>query len=197
VLLGITSDVHCNAAALARAVAELDGTVDEVLLAGDAVLQYRFSNEVIELVRGNGMRYIAGNHELTLLGTGGERARSAPEVRGANLEVMAAAPKRWEATISGKRLLMVHASPFAPYTDYLYPGSPELARCAEVDADILVLGHTHVPMATRVGRTLVVNPGSLGQGGDPDHPGMVSYAVLDTDSEEVTFHRFANPLLAA
>ena len=90
---------------------------------------------------------------------------------------------------------MVHASPFAPYSDYLYPGSPLLARCAEIDADILVLGHTHVPMAERVGTTLVVNPGSLGQGGDPDYPGMVTYAVLDTESEEVTIHRFANPLL--
>jgi predicted phosphodiesterase len=50
-------------------------------------------------------------------------------------------------------------------------------------------------MATRVGRTLVVNPGSLGQRGDPDHPGLVSYAVLDTDSDEVTIHRFPNPLL--
>jgi Icc-related predicted phosphoesterase len=50
-------------------------------------------------------------------------------------------------------------------------------------------------MATRVGDTLVVNPGSLGQGGDPHHPGMVSYAILDTDSEEVIVHRFANPAL--
>lgn len=196
-LIGITADVHCNAAALNQALGELEGSVDLVLLAGDAVLQYRFSNEVIELVADHGVEYIAGNHELALLGPDGERARSGPEVRPANLQVMAAAPKRWERTVGGRRLLMVHASPFPPYSDYLYPGSPELARCADVDADILVLGHTHVPMAVRVGSTLVVNPGSLGQGGEPDHPGMVSYAVLDTDSEEVTIRRFANPLLAA
>jgi predicted phosphodiesterase len=108
---------------------------------------------------------------------------------------MAAAPKQWEIRCSGKRLLMVHASPFPPFDEYVYPGSPQLARCADVDADIVVLGHTHVPMATRVGTTLVVNAGSLGQGGEPGQPGMVSYAVLDTDSEEVTFRRFRNPLL--
>jgi putative phosphoesterase len=189
------SDVHCNAVAVDRAVAELSGMVDTILLAGDAVLQYRFSNEVIEVIREHDISYVVGNHELTLLSDHGRRARSAPNVRQCNLEFMAAAPQRVEIYVSGKRLLMVHSSPFAPYSDYLYSGSPALSRCADLDADILVVGHTHVPMATRVGSTLVVNPGSLGQGGDPAHPGMLSYAVLDVDSDQVTIHRFHNPLL--
>jgi len=192
-LIGIMSDVHCNALAMGRALDELSATVDEVWLAGDAVLQYRFSNEVIESIRDHDITYVVGNHELTLLSQEGERARAAAGVRQRNLELMGEAPMRHEVRVSGKRLLMVHASPFAPYSEYVFPGSPELARCADVDADILVLGHTHVPMAERVGSTLVVNPGSLGQGGDPAHPGMVSYAVLDTDSDEVTIHRFTNP----
>jgi putative phosphoesterase len=195
-LLGIMSDVHCNAQAMRRALDELSGHVDDVLLAGDAVLQYRFSNEVIESIRDLGITYVVGNHELTLLSQDGERARAASGVRRRNLDFMAESPTQHERQVSGKRLLMVHASPFAPYSEYLFPGSPELARCGEVDADILVLGHTHIPMAERVGTTLVVNPGSLGQGGDPAHPGMLSYAVLDTDSEEVTIHRFSNPQLS-
>jgi putative phosphoesterase len=182
---------------MSRALSELSGTVDEVLLAGDAVLQYRFSNEVTELIRAHDIRYVVGNHEITLLSDDGVRARTAPHVRARNLEFMAAAPKQRQLRYSGKRLLMVHASPYAPFNEYVFPGSPQLARCGEVDADIVVLGHTHVPMATRVGTTLVVNPGSLGQGGEPGQPGMVSYAVLDTDSEEVTVHRFRNPLLPA
>jgi putative phosphoesterase len=193
-LVGIVSDVHCNAAAMGIALGELESTVDEVLLAGDAVLQYRFSNEVLEAVQDNGIGYIAGNHEMTLL-EHGQRACAAPHVRRHNLEFMAAAPKRLDRRVSGKQLLMVHASPFAPFSDYLYAGSPELARCAEMDVDFLVLGHTHVPMATRVGKTLVINPGSLGQRGDPAHPGLVSYAILDTDSDEVTIYRFPDPSL--
>jgi putative phosphoesterase len=195
-LLGIMSDVHCNAQAMGLALEALSPTVDEVWLAGDAVLQYRFSNEVIESIRDLGITYVVGNHELTLLSQDGERARAASGVRRRNLDFMAESPTQHERQVSGKRLLMVHASPFAPYSEYLFPGSPELARCGEVDADILVLGHTHIPMAERVGTTLVVNPGSLGQGGDPAHPGMLSYAVLDTDSEEVTIHRFSNPQLS-
>ncbi len=192
--LGIISDVHCNATAMQRAVDELAGSVDDILLAGDAVLQYRFSDAVIGAVRDNRITYVTGNHEQILLGEHGRRAREAPGIDARNLEVMAAAPFSHERRVSGKRLLMVHASPFEPYNDYLYQGSPQLARCAELDADILVLGHTHVPMATRVGSTLVVNPGSLGQGGDPAHPGMSSYGVLDTDSEEFAVHRFVLPV---
>ena len=193
-LIGIVADVHCNADAMERALEELGSRVDSVLVAGDAVLQYRFSNEVIELIRTHDLGYVVGNHELTLLSRDGERARAAPWIRPENLEFMAAAPKRKDLHIGGKRVLVVHASPFAPYSDYLYPGSPQLARCSELDVDILVLGHTHVPMAERVGTTLVVNPGSLGQGGDPHHPGQLSYGILDTDSEEFTVHRFPHPL---
>jgi putative phosphoesterase len=196
VRLGILADVHCNAPALASALDALDGEVDDVLFAGDAVLQYRFSNEVIECIRDSDLAYVVGNHELTLLGAHGRTALSAPHIRAANVDWMANAPTSHERRVSGKTLLMVHASPFAPYSDYLYPGSPELARCAELDVDLLVLGHTHQPMAVRVGRTLVVNPGSLGQGGDPNHPGMLSYGVLDTDSEEFVVHRFADPRFA-
>jgi putative phosphoesterase len=193
-LIGIMSDVHCNAPAMDRAVAELAGAVDTMLVAGDAVFQYRFSNEVIQTIRENDIPYITGNHEWTLL-EHGQRALSAPDVRKGNVDFMADAPNRIEMKVSGKRLLMVHASPFPPYSEYLHAGSPGLARCGEVDADILILGHTHMPMATRVGGTLVVNPGSLGQGGEPDHPGYVSYGILDTDSDEFTVHRFRNPLL--
>jgi len=137
-LVGIMSDVHCNAVAMKHALDEMGDSVDQILLAGDAVLQYRFSNEVIEAIRDNEITYVAGNHELTLLGPHGERARSAAEVRARNVDFMAAAPKRAEIQYAGKRLLMVHASPFAPFSDYLYAGSPHLARCAELDADFLV-----------------------------------------------------------
>lgn len=193
--LGIMSDVHCNSAAMQLALDELAGSVDEVVLAGDAVLQYRFSDPVVEGIRRHDIRYIQGNHEMALLGDGGRRALAGPEIHRPNVEFMAEAPKRIRTRCSGKSVLVVHGSPFAPYGEYLHRGSPGLARCAELDVDVLILGHTHVPMTARVGNVLVVNPGSLGQCGDPGHPDMVSYAVLDTDSEEVVFHRFRNPLL--
>jgi putative phosphoesterase len=195
-LLGLISDIHGNVEAFQRAIAELDPVADEILVAGDAMYEYRFSNDVVELIQGLNARYIVGNHEMNLLSPGGARARSAPDVRQHNLEFLATVPTRMEVSVGGKRLLMVHGSPWYPYGDYLYASSRELKRCSELDVDILVLGHTHVPMVERFGGTLVVNPGSIGEGRGPDPERSVSYAVLDTDSEEVEIVRFPNPRTA-
>ncbi|MEK6739155.1 MAG: metallophosphoesterase, partial [Planctomycetota bacterium] len=65
--IGIVSDIHCNHEAL-RVALERMGGVDELLCAGDSVYQFRFSNEVMALLRERGARYILGNHEEVLLG---------------------------------------------------------------------------------------------------------------------------------
>jgi putative phosphoesterase len=185
VLLGVVSDIHCNIGALDAALAAMGDRVDDVLVAGDAVYEYRLSNEVVERVREIGARYVLGNHELVLLSPAGAAARARPEVRASNLDFLAGVPTRLELTLGGRRLLMVHGSPWAPHNDYLYESSPGWARCEEDDlADILVVGHTHVPMAVRKGRTLVVNPGSVSEprGPSPDRRG--SYAIVDTDAVE-------------
>jgi putative phosphoesterase len=172
------------------------GDVEEILMAGDAMHEYRFSNEVVETVRDNGIRSILGNHEAGLLAPSGSAARTAPTVRASNLELVAALSHRLDTTVDGRSLAMVHGSPFEPYSDYVVPGSAALRRCADVDVDVLVLGHTHVPMVERVGRCLVVNPGSLGESRDRAHPRDVSYAVLDTESLEVEIRRFPDPRFA-
>lgn len=194
--IGILADIHCNDQAL-RIALERMGRVDELLVAGDAVYQFRFSNEVMELLRTNRARYILGNHEEVLLGKWGERARAAEWVRRDELAYMAEQPSRLETRVNGKRLVMVHGSPFEPHNEYIYPNSPSLSRLGEIDADYIVLGHTHYQMAERVGRALVINPGSAGEARDPRNAFQLSYAVLDTESDEVAFENFQDPTRAA
>jgi putative phosphoesterase len=194
--IGIISDVHCNHAALQIALDRM-GHVDELLCAGDAVYQFRFSNEVMRLLRDRGARYILGNHEDVLLGKWGERARSADWVRRDDLAYMAGQPYRIETTIAGKKLVMVHGSPFEPHNEYIYPNSPSLSRLGTLDADYVVLGHTHYQMAERVGRVLVINPGSAGEARDARNAFQLSYAILDTNTDEVAFENFQDPTRAA
>jgi hypothetical protein len=52
-------------------------------------------------------------------------------------------------------------------------------------------------MAERVGRTLVINPGSAGEPRDARNAFRLSYAVLDTATGEVTFDDFPDPTRAA
>jgi len=194
--IGIISDVHCNHEAL-RIAFDRMGRVDELLCAGDAVYQFRFSNEVMELLRERGARYILGNHEDVLLGHWGERARAAEWVRRDELAYMAEQPYRIETSVNGKKLVMVHGSPFEPHNEYIYPNSPSLSRLGTIDADYVILGHTHYQMAERVGRVLVINPGSAGEARDARNAFQLSYAILDTGTDEVAFENFQDPTRAA
>ena len=53
--IGIASDAHCNVAALQTAIDQMASVVDEILFAGDAVYEYRMSNEIVDLIRTTGM----------------------------------------------------------------------------------------------------------------------------------------------
>ena len=199
--IGIVSDVHGNAAGLALALERM-GDVDELLCAGDIVEEFRFCNDTVEILRDRGARCVLGNHDLGLLSPHGERARSAAHVRAGLVEWLASHPRSIDVTVAGKRLVMTHASPCAPYTQYVLPRSPELKRFAEVDADLVVIGHTHVQMVDRVGRALVINPGSVGQARDRANGKRLSYAILDVEADHVEFDNYTvgdspEPLSAA
>jgi putative phosphoesterase len=184
VRIGIVSDIHGNLDGLSCALERM-GDVDELLCAGDMVEEFRFNNEVVALLRDRGARVVLGNHDAGLLSAHGERARSAAHVDPALVAWVAEQPLSIDVTVAGKRLVMTHASPCPPHTQYVVPRSPELRRIAEVDADFVIIGHTHAQLVERVGRPLVINPGSAGQARNQHNGRRLSYAVLDVDSEQV------------
>lgn len=196
VKLGVVSDIHGNISALRTAIDALVPVVDELLVAGDAFSDHRFSNDVIDEIRARGARYVLGNHEMSLLGPSGVRARNSARVGKDNLDFVSSQPLQIRVQVDGKSLLMVHGSPWEPFGDYLARNNPKFNRCDELEADFLITGHTHTAFTARFGRTLVVNPGSLGKSDDPDRRSSVTYAVLDTSSEEVELHEFDNPLFS-
>jgi putative phosphoesterase len=191
--IGVVSDIHCNAPALKMALRRLESHVDEIFVAGDAVYEYRFSSEVIGMIRRGGFPYVLGNHEMGLLGREGERARFAPGVDPDDLRFVSERPAAVECRVGGRSITLVHASPWPPYDRYLGEYDPEWNRCEDFGADFLITGHTHVPMVKRVGRTLIINPGSLGESHNPGTGPGVSYAVVDLSSDEVDIVRIPDP----
>ena len=176
--LGIVSHIHCNIDALDRAL-EAMHDVDEILCAGDACYQFRFSNEVAQRLRQIGARYVLGNHEEILLSADGQRAQASPQVDSELLEWTRSQPSSVQVQIGARGPLMFHATPWEPNRDYVFPGDAQLQRFAEEDADFVVYGHTHAPLVERVGSTLIVNPGSVGEPRGTQR--RLTYAVLDTD----------------
>ena len=188
--LGIVSDLHCNIDGLDRAL-EIMGPIDALACLGDSIFDYRFSNAVIGRLRALDALTILGNHEEYFLGAAGERARSQSDIDRASLDWLAEQPLRRDFQIDGKRILMVHSTPWEPRGSYVPPTSSELQRFGEADADIVLYGHTHRQVVRRIGRVLVVNPGSAGDGRDPRNDGQLSCAVLDTATEEVVVRDFS------
>jgi len=188
--VGIVSDLHCNLAGLAQALT-LIGDVDELICLGDSIWEYRFSNEIVQLLRERGARTILGNHEEGFLAPHGSRARQAEWIDRSLLRWLTERPHRLELQLGEKKLLAVHSTPWEPRGAYVYPHSALLLeRFAEADADFVLYGHTHHQLVRRCGRVLVINPGSAGDARDSGNGRQLSCAVLDTVSEEVVITDF-------
>jgi putative phosphoesterase len=90
---------------------------------------------------------------------------------------------RW-ATIDDLRFLMVHATPRDPLDEYA-PATVEFwtRQLENVDADIVCVGHTHIPSVLEVAGKIVVNPGSVGlpRDGNP----RASYAIIENRKVEL------------
>ena len=189
--IGIVSDLHCNDRGLLRAL-DIIGDVDELICLGDSIYEYRFSNEVMRILKDRGALTILGNHEEGFLGPHGARARQPEWIDRTLLDWLADRPHRIEFSIGGKKLLAVHSTPWEPRGAYVYPHSAHLARFGEAEADFVLYGHTHHQLVRRVGQILVINPGSAGEARDSSNARQLSCAVLDTVTEEVTVTDFAD-----
>ena len=193
--LGIISDIHCNLYGLRQALAAMD-SVDDVLCLGDSINEFQFSNEVIAALKARGAQLILGNHEEVFLSPAGERARAGNGIDRALLTWLAGQPHRRMLEVGGKKLLMIHSTPWEPRGEYVFPHSARLERFAEADADFVLYGHTHAQVVRRVGRVLVINPGSAGEARYGGNDWQLSCAILDTATEQVELIDFPDPRFA-
>ena len=186
--IALISDIHAEPQALQRVLEDMP-SVERVLCAGDAISEYLFCSDTVQLLQQAKAQCIQGNHEMVLFSGGNApylkkcQAEFAPEL----LDVLATAPIMFECEAAGARLLMVHASPWKPFEGYILPHSPQLARFAQLPYDFVILGHTHVPMVHRAQGVTVINPGSCSQPRDQDPRG--SYAILDVERRAVEIRR--------
>jgi protein phosphatase len=196
----IVSDVHGNADAL-FAVRE---SYDELWVLGDLVNYGPEPAQVVSYLRGRATVIVRGNHDHAV-GLDVDprcsplfRAMAAATQQLA-LKTLSDGDKRFlrelPLTMSlerdQRRFFLCHATPSDPLFMYCPPESPAWAtESAAVDAEIILVGHTHLPFVKQFGTRTVVNPGSLGQPkvGGPD----ASYAVWQDG--EVTLRKVVYPV---
>ena len=111
--IGIVSDIHCDLQAFETALSELKG-VDQIICAGDMNLQYRFSNEISEIIQKYRIPVVRGNHDTAILAPAGAVLRKSGNIKPDNLQHLQKIPLTLSWNIDGKLVMMMHTSPLDP-----------------------------------------------------------------------------------
>lgn len=92
-------------------------------------------------------------------------------------------PKTVQVKLAGKMVLMTHGSLENRWEGRVYPDT-KIEESLYQKYDVVLLGHTHYQMYRKLGHTILLNPGSLGQ---PRDGKGYSYCVMDLEREEYGF----------
>ena len=170
----IISDIHSNLAAV-EALPERD--YDQLWCIGDLVDYGPKPREVIRWIEDRATITVRGNHDHAVGFNAEPRCsaafqRLAAETRRFTQNVctpedvafLRNLPVQRKLTVNSTSFYLVHAMP----TDPLFGYCPENAERWQTeigwtDADVLVVGHTHTPFIRKIGKTTIVNSGSVGQ----------------------------------
>ncbi len=178
--LAIISDLHADVYALRDALAKIERLgCDEIVCAGDVLDYGRFPERTIALLQERRIPTIRGNHDRWAVSEGHDS--SGWNLTPRAIEFLESLPASWTRTIDDVRVAVWHARPRSDMAG-IYPdaSSTELASLLDrAEADVLVVGHVHVPFARFVDRRLVCNPGALLR--DPAEP-MEGGMLFDRES---------------
>ena len=185
------ADVHANWEAL-LSLQRAEPKPDAILFAGDAVGYGPDPLNCVRWLLTHTTLAVRGNHDQAMASA--EIVGMPSELGDAALETLAYSRRlltqrdqarvgQWPTSASialgDARFYVTHGTPRDPLGGQLNPATcteAELhALFDDIPANVIVLGHTHMPAIRQFGGRLIVNPGSLGQPryGTPD----ATYAV--------------------
>jgi putative phosphoesterase len=189
----LIADIHANRYAL-EAIQE---PFDLCLCMGDLVEYGPDPKSIIEWIQSHRAVCVRGNHDhgtsqdVPIIGAGGfkyltmaTRPGTISKLELTQKRFLNQLPTTAMLTVDGKRILIVHATPRDPLDEYTAPTAESWeSRLIGVDADFVLVGHTHQQFQLQIGRTNVVNPGAVGlpRDGDP----KVRYAIIDNGNIEL------------
>jgi putative phosphoesterase len=160
--LGLISDIHASYASLVRAFDILaDHRAERVVCMGDIVQKGTDGEAVVRLLREHWVLCVQGNHDANAV----RRAREEGDLGSLSTESvdwLAALPAERTYRWDGVRVAVAHAAP-GGLDAYVWPEIPKEVKRAmrTLEQDVVLLGHTHLPMRVRYREILLVNPGSV------------------------------------
>jgi len=151
----------------------------------------------IDWLRRNARHVVRGNHDhavaqdVRVAGrsgfkylTGVTRPLTRERLSDEDLRYLSRLPVSVTTTLDSSRFLFVHATPRDPLDEYAPADADFWARrLADVEAEVVCVGHTHQQYVLEVNGKLVINPGSVGQPRDGDQ--RAAYAIVEDNRVEL------------
>ncbi|GIM29054.1 phosphoesterase [Clostridium polyendosporum] len=173
--IAVISDIHSNVYALIRVLEDIDSqNVDTIICLGDLVGYGPHPNEVVAMIKRRNIICLKGNYDASVVDNGFTYIRdtninsfslpwTVEELRVSNKYFLENLPENLSLTIEGKKVLFVHGSP-QKINEYLSEDNKEIETIMKnLDSDVLVCAHTHIPYVKRFGHKLLINDGSVGK----------------------------------
>ncbi len=211
----IIADIHANLTAFTAVLDDIKhlGGAEKVWCLGDIVGYGPDPHECIELLHQTNHVCVAGNHDWAAIGkidttefnpdAAAACHWTAQKLSPADIEYLQNLP----LVIQENDFTLVHGSPREPIWEYLTSTSLAEENFAYFKSQFCLVGHSHVPLvfsysedgtcsasqfSADVGLVLgkdrlIINPGGVGQPRDGDP--RASYAVYDSETNQVRLHR--------
>lgn len=197
--IAVISDIHSNIYALETVLGDIENrNVDLVACTGDLVGYGTRPNEVINTIRKKKVLTIMGNYDDAIGNykivcgcdysdpkdaqkAGLSMQFTSSETTDENKKYLSNLPKEATLTFNNKTIKLVHGSTRL-INEYLKENSEEAKEVMnELDEDILVCGHTHIPYAKYYGEKLLINAGSVGKP-KTNNP-KANYVIIEISNE--------------
>lgn len=185
----IISDLHANREAL-DAVQE---SWDRLICLGDLVDYGTCPHEILDFVKQHASLTVCGNHDHAVAFDAdcgcappfhamsvATRALMKQMLSSQEIEYLRDLPEEESIEMEGARFYLCHAAPTNHLYKYLGKGLRNdmwVEEAAAVDANFILVGHTHQQFVKGLGEKMFINPGSLGL--SRDFPGKACYAIWD------------------
>lgn len=198
--IAVISDIHSNIYALEAVLDDIENrNVDLVACTGDLVGYGTRPNEVINTIRKKKVLTIMGNYDDAIGNykivcgcdypnpkdvekAGLSMQFTSSETTDENKKYLSNLPKEATLTFNNKTIKLVHGSTRL-INEYLKENSEEAKEVMnELDEDILVCGHTHIPYTKYYGEKLLINAGSVGKP-KTNNP-KANYVIIEINNED-------------
>jgi len=162
--IAVIGDIHSNIIAFEKVMDRISQlNVDEIWCVGDLVGYYANPDEVVDMIVDTDIKCVMGNHDYGVIEKKLDWFKddakksllySIKKLGLDHINFLKKLPYTLSFNRDGISFYLVHASPRDNLFEYVHPyfSDKQLKKIGnDVDADVIIMGHTHVQMDAEIG----------------------------------------------